>query len=248
MAQLEKWLSWYAPLFGGRFDFDVAGTEPRFDALNRGLVMTRGRFWVRVFGGHDLRRASGAAPTTGDAIVGRADGKSGSITTFPWIAHAADADYVYAVHPVGAGGVTDADAAVRVRAVFDSAGDLLGPMPNAPQGLHVEPLAGGAFRLSWSYDETGEEAAPSEFLVFNDSGSPGAVNYAVIVAQPAYRTRGGFFEYVSDPFSHDLRVTWGVRARSAGGVTEPNTVVVAAIANAPRPSPDPRQMLTIMQA
>ena len=125
MSQLAKWLNWYSPLFAGRFDFFTSATAPQFNALSRGLILTRGRFWVRVHGGHDLRRALERLPALSDPIVGRADGKATTVVTSPWVGQAPSTAYWYALHVVGAGGVGEAEKAPHVKASFDAAGALL---------------------------------------------------------------------------------------------------------------------------
>lgn len=239
MSQIDKWLGWFSPLLGGRFDFFVAADGPRFDAWSSGLCLTRGRFWVRVRGGHDLRRAVGRPPARTDPIVGRADGGVATLSTFAWVAHPAGSQWWYALHVVGAGGVADEADAPRVRVLFDDDGGLIGLAPHAPTLLCVEPLAGGRFRLSWRYDETHQEVAPAEFRLYNDAASPGAVNYSSPVASVPYRFRAGDFAYVSEPFAHGTRVTWAVRARSAAGVEERNTATATGAADVEGPPQAP---------
>lgn len=233
MGALSKWLRYYQPLFRGRFDFFPGGSGPRLEAWHQGLGMTGGRFWVRVAGGHDLRRrdvtGSAACPdseadgTSGSesspgALVGRADGRSSSVTTFPWVAHEAGRSYAYSLLVVGAGGVAEAGDAPRVRLTFDGAGALVGPAPNGVCDLSVEPISGGRFRLVWTYDEKDQGAAPVEFQLFNDAGSPGVINFGVVVATAPYRFRQGSFAWESGGFSHDERVEWAVQAVSSAGI------------------------------
>ncbi len=241
-TQLDKWLAYYSPLLGGRFDFHTSAEGPRHEAWHQGLALARGRFWVRVAGGHDLRRVAGAGrgrvPSVADALVGRSDGRGATVTTFPWVGHAADTEYQYGLTVVGAGGVADATDAPQARAVFDESGALIGPAPNVVGDLAVEPLSGGRFALRWTYDETDEECAPSAFRIYNDAGSFGSINYGVVVGTASYRFRLGYFNWTSGAYVDGSRVTWAVRAASeagAEGPASPLTMGVAAAALPPAP-------------
>ncbi|MFH1419449.1 MAG: hypothetical protein ABII12_14330 [Planctomycetota bacterium] len=238
-SQLEKWLRYFSPLFRGRFDFLLSSATPCREAWHQGLGLTGGRFWVRVIGGHDLRRTispvSGWKPSLSDALVGRSDGPSASVTTFPWVNHAAGANYGYGLTVVGAGGVADAGDAPVARASFDDEGALVGPAPNAACDLAVESVAGGRFILRWTYDERDEEAAPAAFRLFNDAGSPGEVNHDTVVATAPYRTRRGYFNWTSDAFAGGSRVRWAVRAVSADGAEGPASNVAFGVAAAAMP-------------
>lgn len=240
-TQLKKWLTYYGPLLGGRFDFFLSAQGPRRESWHQGLALTGGRFWVRVEGGHDLRRAvgpvSGGSPSSSDVLVGRSDGPSAAVTTFPWVGHVAGTEYQYGLSVVGAGGVADTAGASVVRAAFDENGALIGPAPNAVGALAVEPLSGGRFVLRWTYDETDQEAAPTAFHVYNDVGSFGAINYEVVVATVAYHLRRGYFDWTSEAFADGSRVTWAVRAVSTAGTQGPASPTALGVAVAALPGP-----------
>ncbi|MBN2560668.1 MAG: hypothetical protein JXQ75_07035 [Phycisphaerae bacterium] len=240
VTQLEKWLGYWSPLIRGRFDFFVSADGPRHDAWHQGLALTGGRFWVRHHGGHDLRRVLGPAPEWSPSLscvlVGRSDGRRVTVTTFPWVCHAAEAEYVYGLSVVGAGGVPDVTDAPLSRAAFDEAGALIGPAPNRVGDLAVEPLSGGRLALRWTYDEAEQETAPSAFRVYNDEGSCGTVNYEVVVATVAYRFRRGYFSWTSGAFAHGSRVTWAVRAASAAGAEGPASPLGLGVAAAAPPA------------
>lgn len=236
MPALTKWLRYFSPLFAGRFDFHRGAAEPTIDAWARGLALSRGRFWIRVRGGHDIRRASGRRPTAADTLVARTDGPALQSATFPWIRHAPATEYWYAAFAVGFGGVTADESSPLLRASFDAAGNLRSPLPNAPTHLSVTPTAGGRFGLRWRYVEAGQEAAPQQFDIFNDAATPGTIDYSVAVATIGYRPRAAGFEYLSDAFAHGTPVRWAVRARSAAGDADGNIVVVDAVADAAPPA------------
>jgi hypothetical protein len=244
--QLQKWLAFYSPLCRGRFDFapGFAGRArllPSREAWHQALALTGGRFWVRLRGGHDLRRVVESAadwtPSRSDVLVGRADGAAAAVTTFPWVCHAADTEYRYALSVVGAGGVTDFADAPQARAAFDADGALVGPAPNRVGDLAVRPLSGGRFDLRWTYDETDEETPPARFRVYNDAGSFGSINYDVAVATAPYRFRQGFFTWTSPPYADGARLTWAVRAATAAGAEAPPSPPAFAVAQAAGPVP-----------
>jgi hypothetical protein len=224
-GQLAKWLRYYSPLFRGRFDFFLSADAPRREAWHQGLDLTGGRFWIRLLGGHDLRRKEGSAgqgePSSSDVLAGRSDGRSATVTTFPWVPHRAGVEYLYGLTAVGGGGVAGTDCPPVVRAVFDDDGELRPPAPNVVQDLVVEPLNGGRFHLRWMYDERDQEVQPQEFEVYSDAASPGEVNYAAVVAAVPYQFRRGGFSWISEPFVDGSRVTWGVRSVAAGGTKGP---------------------------
>lgn len=236
-AQLKKWLAFYAPLLRGRFDFFISAGAPRRDAWHQALALTGGRFWVRVRGGHNLRRraGTGSPPGAGDPIVGRADGRTASAATFPWVGHPADSSFTYALSVVGAGGVEDLVGAPISVARFDAAGALVAPAPNAVQELSVAAESGGRFRLSWMYDETNQERPPTEFRVYNDAASPRTVDYAAPIAAAAYRFRRGHFSWTSAAFAHGARIRWAVRAAAADGMLSPigAEIIAVAVSNGP---------------
>jgi len=236
---LADWRSWASPLLGGRFDFSRGASEPSFNALGRALVLTRGRFWARIRGGHDLRRMIGRMPNTADLLAGRADGRAEQITTFPWVRHEASTRYQYAAFAVGAGGVVEPLDAPALAAEFDAAGALRPPLPNVPRGLRAVAAVGGRFLLEWFHDERGQEAAPGEFRIFNDANAPGSMNYGAVVATIRYRPRAAGFSWLSDPFEHGVRVQWAVRAATEEGEEESGAIVVSAVADAAPPSAEP---------
>jgi len=254
MNALTRWLGYYSPLFRGRFDFVFAAATPTREVWHQGLGMTGGRFWVRLRGGHDLRRRDASAelecgqnqgmisPTTQlpqpGILVGRADGRATGVTTFPWVSHPPGRSYLYSLSVVGAGGVMDHRDAPTLRLSFDDSGALVEPAPNPVCDVVVESLSGGRFLLRWSYDETDEEAPPVTFEVFNDIAAPGSINQSIVVATVPYRFRQGFFRWTSAGFSHDARLGWAVRAVSAAGAAGAmSTTAMGTAKAAPPPAP-----------
>jgi len=238
-SQLDKWLGYFAPLHRGRFDFSLGDVVAHRNAWHQGLAMTGGRFWTRIAGGHNLRRAATADAeanaTMTEPIVGRSDGSADSVTTFPWVGHPANTQFRLALTAVGAGGVEDDSDAPQTTVRFDAEGDLVGPSPNAVVKLIVTSQAGGVFLLHWMYRESGQQAAPQSFRIYNDAATPGAVDYSQAVGSVTYRFRRGFFEWTSGPFADGQRRIWAVRAEAATGVLSPIGVEVLGIAGAARP-------------
>jgi hypothetical protein len=259
MTAIDKWLRYYHPLLRGRFGFFLSADQPKREAWHQGLGVTGGRFWVRIHGGHDLRRRA-IDPVTGDdaagasagavsddpsdvssfgALVGRSDGPNAAVTTFPWVGHAAGAAYRYALTVMGAGGVSDGADAPTAIAAFDATGAWTGPTPNPVGGLAVAPEAGGTFSLTWTYDEAGQAAPPELFEIYNDTGSPGSVDFDSVVATVPYSWRQGSFQWTSGPFTHDARVYWAVRAASSSGAAGLSSAVAFGVASAALlPAPD----------
>ena len=232
MAALERWLTYYQPLFRGRFDFFRSADKPMREGWHQALALTGGRFWVRVHGGHNLRRRDSSAAdgcdgqggdsatprrTRSGVLVGRADGRATVVTTFPWVEHQAGRRYTYELIAVGAGGAAESLDAPVLRLSFDDNGALVGPEPNPVCDLAVDALSDGRFRLRWAYDEANEEASPSTFQIFNGAGTPDTIDDTIVVATVPYQFRQGFFSWLSAGFAHDTHVCWAVRAVSAGG-------------------------------
>ena len=221
---LDKWLTHYDPLHRG---FTA-------DGIANGVTATAGWFFPRIRGGYNVRRAVGRKPTADDPIVGAAGADAATVANFTWRGHAPSTVYHYRLNAIGPGGIEELGERSVVRAAFDAAGDLIPSRPNVPTNLRVEREAGGTFRLRWTYSEADEEVSPAAFEVYADNGA-GTVDYETAVAIVPFVARRFHYERASGAFAHGTKVKWSVRAVSAAGVNDANTIVVAAVAVAEGP-------------
>ena len=216
---IEKWFAYWRPL--------ELGLTP--DGHADGLTLTLGVFWARCRGGYNLYRWTGdrscALP---DRIVGAACAGAQQITTFPWTCHASSTVYWYLLRAVGGGGVSESTVHQLRRAEFDADGMLVGPRPNAPVGLTLDYVAGGKIRLRWYYDPTDQEVSPGSFEVYSNIGTGGPVNYDLPLASVDFSAGVTTYEWTSPTLFAWLHLWGAVRAKSADGILEDNTVSVGA--------------------
>lgn len=118
------------------------------------------------------------------------------------------------------------------RVAFDGNGDLILPVPNAPTGLRVVPLAGGELEARWGYASSGQAAAPAQFNVYRSTD--GGATFALVESVSATGARR--YSHSVGTFAHEQLVIVRVRAASADGAEEQNTADVAAIADAEAPA------------
>jgi hypothetical protein len=237
-GMLAKWLVHYDPIHRGYTARGIAN----------GVCATSGWSFPRLAGGYNLYRGT---PTPQDIDLLRPVGAAGTsaerISTFSWCPHAAGVEYFHVVRAVGGGGVEGPMSVPPVSVAFDAGGVCLGGRPNAPGDIDVRPTAGGHFRLSWSYSSLGEEVSPSLFRVYSDGGD-GEIDYGAAVAEVPYRAGRLRHCYEAGPFVHGARRGWAVRAISASGRDDGNTVAVAAVADADGPEPSPHVVCELLDA
>lgn len=224
---VTKWLAVWEPLSLGQFG----------DSRANGLGLTCGQFWLRTVGGYNLYRWTGdrCAVDVSGGIVGSAQSGASVITNFPFVTHAASTRYWYLIRAVGAGGVEEENESQAVRVELDAAGELLGPEPNAPVSVCACPTAGGRVELRWRYVPEGQAVEPSAFEVFGDDG--GTMDWQTPVGEVAYRRGRVDYLWTSAAFAHGARLRFGVRAKSAMGVSDRNERVVVVEADAMGPAP-----------
>jgi len=206
-----------------------------------GLSLSSGRQWIATGGLHLLCRGTEYDDIDTDQPVGAAPAGEASVQQFTWIKQEANTLYYFTVMPVGAGGVeaVSNDARPQIVSVLtDDDGDAGEPVPAAPHNLRAVAIAGGAFKLAWSYMPA--EAGPrvDKFNIYSNDGS-GEIDYDTPVDTVDARvSRKGAGEYVfeSDPFSHALYVKWGVRAADASDNEEANELTAVAQADAVGPT------------
>jgi hypothetical protein len=224
---LTKWLSFFKPLALGQFG----------NARANGMALSCGQFWVRARGGYNLYRWCGDRYTAEPGrIVGAAGGDLASVATFPYVGHDPGTRYWYLVRAVGAGGVSEMNCRQVVRVELDEAGELVGPQPNSPESLATSASSGGRIELGWRYNPAGQEAAPVAFDVFGDGGT-GSMAWETPIDSVEYRVGMVDYSWISEPFAHDTRAQFAVRARSGAGVRERNERTAMAWARSLGPEP-----------
>jgi hypothetical protein len=199
-------------------------------------MLTLGVFWARCAGGYNLYRWTGdRMPVQPGRIVGAAASAARQISNYPFIKHEASTVYWYLLRAVGAGGVEETTTGQVRRAEFDAGGVLIGARPNPPTHLTIDRLSGGRFCLRWGYDPTDQEVSPGGFGVYNDSATPGQIDYGSPVGSVGFEPGRAAYEWTSEPFADGTRVCWAVRAGSPQGVVEDNLVSVAGEADVEGP-------------
>ena len=119
------------------------------------------------------------------------------------------------------------------RLAFDDAGNLILPAPNAVRGLALENAGGGEVFASWQYIAAEQEAAPSLFNIYTATGA-GAMDFTTAAATA---TGGRRTSKVSlGVFAHGTTVRATVRAETASGAEEKNTVEASIVVDAQAPA------------
>ena len=224
---IEKWFAYWRPLSLGL----------TADGHANALTLTLGVFWARCKGGYNLYRWTGEAqPERPDRIVGAAAAGSRRISNFPWVSHEPSTVYWYLLRAVGGGGVSESTVHQRRRAEFDGEGGLIGPRPNPPIGLTLDPMSDGRVRLRWYYDPTGQETSPDSFEIYSNIWVGGPISYVSPVESVAFSPGQAMYEWITPALPGGVRAWGAVRARSRDGVLEDNTVSVGAEFDATGPA------------
>lgn len=119
---------------------------------------------------------------------------------------------------------------------IDSAGDMVGNVPNPPLDLIIQGLSEGRFKLRWRYTPIAEEVPPTGFKVYMDSGE--GFDFNAPIATVPYNLGGfGEFAWTSDPLTNGQLYRFCVRSYQTGPpITESqNTNFVAAVADSVGP-------------
>jgi len=108
-----------------------------------------------------------------------------------------------------------------------AAPQLLSDLPMWPKDLLVQPVAGGKFRVSWSYDALGQGGPPADFAVYAGATAT-TINYDTPLGTVVYseRRRMGF---TTPAFADGIPRAFVVRARSGAGIEEKNTYTSAVL-------------------
>jgi large repetitive protein len=128
----------------------------------------------------------------------------------------------------------DKNLTAAVTIVIDANGKDVTNRPAAPLGLRAFPAKAGALRVEWHYPRTSGPKAPAGFHVYCTAGP--TLSYAAPAATVAYAAGlFGMFGVNLTGLVAGTAYAIGVRAYNATG-EEPNTVAVAATADATGPA------------
>ena len=220
MTLLQRFLTWYDPLFGG---FTPAGIAAGVDLLN-------GFGWCAPNGLAILFR--GATAATIDQPVGAAGPEADSIAPRSGVEIEPGVHFFQAI-PYGPGGYPAVVGSPQqvFRVVYGENGAVL-PVPPAPRHLRVMAIAGGCFKLQWTYLQAPSRPRAAKFNVYSDGGG-GTVNYGTAVgAIDASLNLNGEYTWTGETeYSHRAAVKFGVRAETADGREEENTIVATGVAD-----------------
>jgi len=226
---LTKWLAHYDPIHRGWTPAGIANA----------VCATNGFAAARPQGGCNLYRGTSYAAI--DRVVGAAAHDATAIAPFTWVPQQPGTIYYFRCLPIGGGGVNAVENPNDPQVVvitIDPDGEAPAPVPPPPQDLRVAAIAGGAFRVSWLFVPSAHFARVATFAVYTDGGS-GDVDYEAPAGTVNARTSlngAGHYAFNSDPYDHAAYVKWAVRARTADGDEEANTVVVEGQADAQGPA------------
>ena len=118
---------------------------------------------------------------------------------------------------------------------IDADGNMIANVPNVPTDLTIEGLSNGRFRLRWHYTKLLEEAEPTGFKIYMDSGS--GFNFDSPEDTVLYGFGGlGEYEWTSDPLSHGQLYRFCVRSYTTEAGETQNTNYVSGIADAEGPT------------
>ena len=214
-------------------DHHNVACDPFGQGLTNGIQMalgswlTHGMRFALPLGGVILWRRR-LYPDVGRWVpCGMARPDAAMISNWPGFLHEADMAFQYTVSRVlGNGFISGLREPVRVD--FDSEGALIDPpLPMFPLGVVATPIAGGKFRVTWTYDDFGEGAPPTDFQVFSGA-TPETVDYDTALTDSI--TSLDYVPFLGEMKRHvftsatylGTSVVYGVRARNSEGVAEQN--------------------------
>lgn len=152
--------------------------------------------------------------------VGAGDAEAVTIRNASGVSHEAYGGYEYmAARTFGSGYCGEWSAPVRVD--FDGGGDIITPaLPTWPRDVRAEPLDGGKFRVTWTYEPCGQGNPPTDFAVYvgNDSES---ISYVAAMGTVEFDPARTVFSYTTGAYGDGIKRAFAVRSRN-GGVCERN--------------------------
>ena len=147
-----------------------------------GMGLTGGEFWPRVDGCYILYRGQDGI-IDHDNITAVMDGDDNQIAVSNQ-SLSPNTTWHYIRREASGCGLESPDSPPCI-VVIDANGDMLGDVPNTPDPVSVEQLAGGKLRVRWRYPQIGQDVEPTGFKVYMDSGS--GFDFDTPAATIAYR-------------------------------------------------------------
>ena len=226
LTNLERWLAHYDPLTFGATRMGLLGS-----------VLAQGKGPGMPGGLTVLFRGSASDAIDTDTPVGAAGPESASITVRPGVEVAAGTHFFQAI-PYGPGGfpaVVGSPPQI-VEVIYDEFGAVL-PLPPGPRHLRVAAIAGGRFKLQWSYLQEPSRPRAARFNVYSDGGG-GTVDYenAVGTLTVSLRLNGEYAWIDETGYADGTAVKFGVRSETADDREEENTNVATGIADDQAPA------------
>lgn len=213
---LPQFLRTFDPLKRGCGDVDFAELGyaltrgMAFPALSDVIVLVRRMLYPMPELWHYCGQVDADQPT-----VQNADG-------YP---HDAGMGYQYAAAFCHASGFRSAFSE-PVRIDFDGEGELIEPaLPMWPTQVAATPIAGGKFKVTWSYDPLGQGGYPTDFQVF--AGLPMDYETPLIdsvtgLNYTPYVPNRQSYSFTTGAYGDGVAKTFGVRARNSNGTAEQN--------------------------
>lgn len=120
--------------------------------------------------------------------------------------------------------------------MIDADGEMREAVPNVPQSVTIEPLAGAKFRLQWRYTPVCEEIPPTGFKVYMAAAGED-FDFETPAAIIAYGLGWiGEFSWTSGELINDVTYRFCIRSYRAEGGESQNTGYVAAAADSQGPA------------
>jgi len=112
---------------------------------------------------------------------------------------------------------------------IDAAGEMMLDVPNVPQDVQLELLAGAKLRLRWRYSTAGQAVSPTGFKVFITDGLQ--IDWDTWTATVAYNPGVGEYSWTSGQLTHGTQYRLAVRSYKTGAAESQNTKNYVAVAD-----------------
>jgi len=118
--------------------------------------------------------------------------------------------------------------------VIGADGEMIGNVPNTPQNVTAGQLAGAKIKIKWRYTSKAQEAAPTGFKIYMDSGS--GFDFESPIATVAYNLGElGEFNWTSGALTDGHTYRFCVRSYREGGGESRNTDYTSTVADSTGP-------------